>query len=349
MNSPVPSKYGVKRSRNSEGSIWEPILFIIFFVTVAFLFGSIANAQTSRSAQTGRSIRPAAAVQMQMGTTAPGNLSPVSSSASGPSSVMGSQISSRKKVRIKQESDFQFSSQLVLEATSSVDPDKERDHTGWYALKPVLVYAPYDITAAATIAYSQEYKYQRDDGDEGSFDDIKYGIKKSWKNKKHFRSALFDELSFGIGGFLPANSVSKRKSFQGSVGPRFGIAKSFGKFSVGQTFVYSRSFFVYEQAESEAYNSPDTYASVTGLTYKFTDKFSLNSVLEYAVLVDYQNIRHGAQKAVFSFDYAFVPQFGTSLGIATVRQTRSPDGQTESFKFYEKESTLAFLDLILSI
>jgi hypothetical protein len=383
-----PARGEQDRAENGEGSRWEIIFFALFFVTIVFLLGTVARAAgtVARAAGTVASAAPHAAHQPKVvvkaplaksppagkvqlaslstthqqvavprgGSLYPSNTSQATSKAMGSYSTslsnrMNSRTTFAKPAIAARNSNFAFTGALTIETTRNLDQAADTDYTGSYMFVPTVVYVPAKISFGLTALYGAEYSYYRPNGRAGDFEDVKYGLRKTFKNKDDFNSDWIDDFFVGVGGFLPTSNSAAERTFRGSYGPRLGVSKKIDRLTMAYIFGYSRSLFDREKTATGGALYPDTWIHVGMLTYAFTDSFSVGAVAEYAYMVDFENYTTGAQRAIVSADYKLTPNVGFSLGLATVRSTVDLVQQTETFKFYEKESTLAFFDLVLSI
>ena len=367
-----------KSSGSGEGSRWEIIIFALFFVTIVFLLGTVAraadasivpsNAQTKEAKKShGQSHSQSHGQSHQSSIATAHRLIPVTrsvsispSSGTQPSKGMGSYSSSlsnrlnsrttfEKPLLTSPKQNFAFSAALTIETARNLDSRSETNFTGTYLLAPTIVYVPAKVSFGLTGIYGREYSYYRPDGSAGDFEDLKYGLRKTFKNGDDFKTSLIDDVFIGIGGFLPTSNSALQRGFRGSYGPRIGVTKKLDKVTLNYVFAYTRGLFDYEKDAKGTPSYPDMWTNVGSITYNFTDTFSMGATAEYTYLVDFENYTNGAQRAVVSADYKVNSNISLSLGIATIRSTVDLVQQTETFKFYEKESTLAFFDFIVSI
>lgn len=357
--------------RETEGSRWEMVFFALFFVTIVFLLGTVARAaapthDVSKEVKK-QTVGPIRGHTHQSSIAATHRMVPLSravsispSSGTQPSKGMGSYSSSlsnrlnsrstfQKPLLTSPKADYAFSAALTVETARNLDANADTNYTGTYLLAPTFVYVPAKVSFGVTAIYGREYSYYRPDGKAGDFEDLKYGLRKTWKNGDDFKTVLVDDIFLGIGGFLPTSNSALQRGFRGSYGPRVGVSKKLDRVTLNYVFAYTRGLFDYEKDAKGTPSFPDMWTNVGSITYSFTDSFSMGATAEYTYLIDFENYTTGAQRAVVSADYKLNSNIGLSLGLATIRSTVDLVQQTETFKFYEKESTLAFFDFIVSI
>lgn len=332
-----------QRPDTEEGSRWELILFALFFVTVVFMVGTYARADISNARG------PAFASHHR---------SAISSLSSAPAAADGAtttnlenrlQTRFHRTKKIERTRAFELGGALILEGSRTLDSDSETNYVGNVQLQPSVVYTPWSLSANLQLIYNREFVYERDDGTNGDIDDIRYGFRKTWRRQRDFSISFVDEAFVGLGGFLPASRMSKKRGFSGSIGPRFGAVKKLDRFTLAGSFIYTRSEYSEDIDASGRTNNADAYTSVLSVALAITDRLSLTGAVDYTYLVDHQGVDTGAERAVVGIGYKWFENLTTIAGVATSRATVDSTGQTELFKFYDKESALAYFDLVVSI
>lgn len=344
--------------QEGEGSRWELILFGLFFVTVVFVVGTYARAD----------VRPAdrysnmPTAKSYAASTAPQTLgsriafhpvatgSPASAADGATTTNFENRLQTRGlRTKKKASRTFEFAGQLTLEATRTLDPDTETNSVGNIQVQPTVIYTPWNFSANLQFIYNREFVYERDDGTNGDIDDVRYGFRKTWRRGRDFQTNSIDEAFVGLGGFLPASRMSKKRGFNGSIGPRFGLMKKLGRFTFASSLLYTRSGYNEDIDADGRTHVADAYTSVLNIAFAITDRLSLTGAVDYTYFVDYQSVDSGAERAVVGLGYKWLENFTTVAGVATSRATIDSTGQTELFKFYDKESALAYFDLVVSI
>ena len=294
--------------RPREGSIWEVLLFAILFVLA---FSAIARADGG-------------GLGSSMATT----------------------------VALPAASAFTYIAEVDW-TTSRKLLDNETDKPGYsgaYDNTLIITHKDTGISFMAEVEYDQEYTYQRDDGSTGSFTNPFFQLSKVWKNKKDFLSPVFDTISVSIHGVLPGNELAYEKTFMGGVGPGMKIAKKIGRFSLSESVSYSRNFFEYETAvgDAGAVNSPDSYLSISNISYSISNKWTWCNLLIYGYKVPYYGNGTGVQDYQSTIGYKISSNYSLAIGIDTSRGT-SADDQQEQVRLYDENSTQAIVTLSVAI
>jgi hypothetical protein len=266
--------------------------------------------------------------------------------APAPAAKVSTKVAEQKPA----ESAYQGSAKFVIETSRVVNTDTDTESfAGWYQATFSGLHKPTNIGAKLVLGFSQEYSYDREDGTTNAFDNPLASVSKTWKSGADFKTKFVDTVALSLTGALPASREMTRRTFLGSLGPNIGVAKKFGRATVTQALGYVRSFYEYEIRDNGVVNSPDAFRSTTGLDLALTDALSLSTSLVYTYAVSFQGVGKATQITSLSADYAFTDHFSMSLGLATERGTLEPDGQTNRIKFYDPDTTQAFIDLVVDI
>lgn len=365
-----------RASSRSEGSIWELCLFVIFFVVV---FSVIARAdETTVSTASGRSgvvsktpakaakragkstvaqTEPTLVAQNEQpaqpeaqGTGNPAIEKPIRAKAQQiapvptgalPVGTVGATLAEPKLNGPR----FTPRGRLLVETTGTVSSEEARSFGGWYQLAFGVADSQTNMAVGVLAGYSREYSYQRDDNSDGDFDNPIISLNKKWKNGVHFKSAFFDQITLGLSGAVGVSREARRRTFMGSVGPTFAVAKEISKLSIGMGVGYNRGFYEYDIRDDGTVNSPDQFLLTPSLSYAITDKLSASASMLYTYGISFQGVGRANELSALSVYYAFSKKFTVSAGVATQRGTLEADGYTNTIKIFDPNVAQAFLDL----
>lgn len=239
---------------------------------------------------------------------------------------------------------------LLVETTRTLRQEGEADsYGGWYRLTLGTTHRPTQITASTVWGYSREYSYERDDGTDGSFDNPVFALSRSFKAGTDFSSTAIDSVSLGIRGSLPANREARQQTLLGTFGPSVAVSKKISRVSLNQEFGYSRRFYEYDIRDDGTVNSPDSFRSTSGVELAVTDAFSLASSLAYTYAISFQGVGRASSLFATSVNYAVMEKASLSVGFGTEKGTLEADGQTNRIKFFDPDSSQAFVDFVISI
>lgn len=242
---------------------------------------------------------------------------------------------------------FAYSGQLLFETARTADEAAPESFTGWYQLTASATHKKTSLTGTLRAGYVREYSYQRDDGDDGAFDNPTLSVAKSYLNERDFNLSWVDSVSISVNGAIGANRESARRRLLWANGLAVTGTKSLGRFTVRQSFGYTHSFFDYDVRDDGTVNSPDSLKSVTLLVYEFTPKLSISGMFTYGLAQSFRGVSRGSQLSAAEFSYSLTDKISMGLGVASERSTLEPDGQTDRIRFYAPQAAQYYFDLVV--
>lgn len=242
---------------------------------------------------------------------------------------------------------FKFSGQVVFETLRTADEAAPASYSGWYMATGSATHKKYAVTTTLKGSYTREYTYQRDDGQDGDFENPLLSVAKSFRQGKDFDFDWLDSISISATGTVGANRESARRTFLWSNGAVVTGAKAIGRFNLLQSFSYSHSFFDKDIRADGTVNSPHSLKSGTILYYSITDRLSVGGSFTYAYAISFQGVGRGAQLSSATVDYSITDQIIASVGVASERATIEPDGQSDRVRFYTPDAAQYFVDFVL--
>lgn len=244
---------------------------------------------------------------------------------------------------------FAYTGELLLETARTADESSPISYTGWYKFTGSATHAPTAITGMIRLGYTREYTYERADGTNGDLDNPILTLSKSFLHGQHYDFAALDSVSLALIGSLPGGREAERRTFMGSSGVLLTGSKALGRFTIQQTFGYSRGFYRYDIRDDGTVNSPDAFKTLTLVNYNLTDRLSLGGLFNYSYAISFQGIGRGTQLGAVTVDYALTENIAASIGVMSERATIEPDGQSDRIRVYAPEAAQYFADVILKL
>lgn len=325
-----------QNSSQDDGSVWELLLFTIFFIIV---FSSIARAE-------GPAVPPTT-LESSRGSTAESSVStPASVAPIGPIATDAPQASASIETSIPAKSLFSYSGFVLIETASQLNDADETVYSGLYRLALTAKHNPSNLSGLLRFDYERQYTHQNDEGTDGTFANPLFGVTRTFA-KEELGNSYLDTLTLAMLGSVPGNRESVKRHFQYSAGLMLTATKALGKFSLLQTLQYTRRQYEFDIADDGAVNSPNSYRSVSEVSYNLTEKLALTASVLYDYAVSFQGVGRATELSSLSVDYTFTDKVSTSLGVATQRGTLEADGETNRVLIYDPRVASAFFDLVL--
>ena len=351
--------YSNEPQTQSEGSFWELCVFAVLFVVVFTVLARTAHAAPLTKAQIAASKRSSdpnmrlLAQNTKLAATADEDMTvqPLRMQ-SLPSAVPTGALPSANVSASLPEKDTSkrivWSSSLIVDTSSELSREDNNSMSGEYLLKTGLTDQKTNVSLLLKAGYDREYTNEQKDGRDGDLVDPSISLTKTWKDGVDFRSPVFDSLFVGLSSVAGASRESARRTFVASVGPKFGMSKKFHRLNFGQVVGYSYKFYNYDIRDDGTVNSPNSFSSVTDLSYDITDSLAISAEMLLVHSINFQNTGVSSEESALSLDYTVSKAFGVSLGVATKRGTISDDGTSNGVKFIDDAVAQGFLDIILN-
>jgi hypothetical protein len=236
-----------------------------------------------------------------------------------------------------------LSGTFVVETLASLnknDADK-RVFSGFYVLA-LAAETPDAFIYSLKVPYTREYTYERDDGSDGQFGNVGYGLSKRFSSFQ-----IIDSLSLSVGGAVGYGADSERSTFRGSIGPGLSVKKNFSRFTLVESLLYRYAFYEYDIQDNGTVNSPHNFVVSSDLSFKISQSLSALFSLTLFHNISFQGVGKSSAWPLLSLEYLASEHLSFGAGLSTLRGTLAPDGQSNQIRLIDPETSQIFLDISL--
>jgi hypothetical protein len=244
---------------------------------------------------------------------------------------------------------FQPSVKLVVDTSVGINLAEPANFSGSYELSAGLANVWGGLNLRSSLAWSQEYSYEKDDQTRGNLGNLGITLGKKVGSIRAPLGSVIDAATLSLGGAIGAGRESARQTFLASIGPSVRFVKALRKFDLALGFGGSHRVYGEDVRGNGVVNSPWSAKSSAEVVYNISDFWSLAVQTEYSYTVSFQGVGRGAVKSSLSLDYSISKNISLSAGFESDRGTLDSTGKLNRFVFNDPNSTVAFFDLTLAM